>query len=332
MSISLITDAKTTLLVAVINGNRVLGVSLLRFNSAGSCGPLQKQLGYQAVMAYPERAGQRWNAALDVVPAAGGHRPMIRFEVWSCDPHPVRLAEHYVPIDNFSHHGVALARQLGITHPYTVCVTVLDPQHALNKENDLDDEDFALCEQPELTLPHNFSTAPLGPTRVVRQADPAWLRCVFQIDAYRTFLEAARFPLENERGWVAEVQVRICQGVISVVIENLFEVPFVSASRYHIKTSGSQFYKLRQEHPQLGAYLHLHPRDVLDENGRRAALCPLPSGPDTVLAWDLDASSEFPVVCPIALSEFRRDHESEDIAVSAFMDNLFHPINLEVLL
>jgi hypothetical protein len=119
--------------------------------------------------------------------------------------------------------------------------------------------------------------------------------------------------------------------VVSVLIEDLTEVPWVSASRYHIRTSGAQFFHLRRQHSRLGAYLHLHPRKCRDENGRLVQLGPVPSGPDAVLAWDLDAASFLPVVCPIAMSPFRSDRESDDIAVSAFADNLFHPIPLEVL-
>jgi len=328
---SLAAEAKTTLAVAVVVGDAARGVSLLRLNSPGSCGPLQKQLGYLAVMAHPERAGQRWQVALEPVPAGVGCRPMIRFEVWSCDTHPARLAERCVPIENFAHLGVVLARQLGVTQPYSVQITALDHQHVLNEDRNGEDGDIAFCERPELVLPRDFSQTPLGPTRIVCQASPSWLRCVFPRDVYRAFLEAAAMPLENERGWVADVRVVIHQGVISVLIEDLTEVPWVSASRYHIQTSGLQLYKLRQQHQRLGAYLHLHPREVEDENGRVLQLRPTPSGPDAVVAWDLDASSVFPVVCPIAMSAFRPDHENEDIAVSAFLDNLLHPITLEVL-
>jgi hypothetical protein len=263
---------------------------------------------------------------------AGSAGPEIRFDVYSRDLRPARLATHRVAATHFSSLGMELAAELGIAEPFQMCVAVLDQRHPLAVEVEQDD-DFEVLETPELLLPHDFSIESVGPTRLIRDAPAGWLAAVFEPRAYQEFIAAASAPNEVERGWLGDIRVVLDQGVVHAVIEDLVEVPTIEAGKYFLRTSAQQVYELHQAHPRGAAYAHLHPREVeIDESGVARPLGPFPSGPDVMRAISHDAvlPPSLPVVCPIAMSEFRPTHEKEEISAAGFIDNLLSPIPLKI--
>ena len=58
---------------------------------------------------------------------------------------------------------------------------------------------------------------------------------------------------------------------------------------------------------------------------------PHPSGPDSVDAWNLDASTPLPVVAPIAMFGTTRQSAGQKMAAHGYQDGLLSQIDLEVI-
>lgn len=295
--------------------------------------PLVKQLGYRAVARWPELAGQPFE--LDVrLEAAETARPRLRLAAWhKADRRP--LAAMDVPAGNFAWFACQMADRLQLkangTSDYSVHVAVLESDHRWVQQTDKPaDEDFQLMEQrAELTLPTGFSTEPLGPRHVIRDVGST-TRCIFTPGAWSMFLNAAAKETEQERGWAAAGRVHLADGQCCVLVqEPLMELP-AAATRHSLLTHGTDLFLCHSRLAgRLAAYLHLHPRSVDEKR-----LGPYPSGPDCTVAWNLDASTDLPVVLPIAMFGARAESPNEvppDVAAHAFVGGLLAEVTLEVL-
>ena len=154
---------------------------------------------------------------------------------------------------------------------------------------------------------------------------------IFTPDAWTAFVGAAAVETEIERGWIGQVRIHLVDSTCYVVIDELVEVP-AEAGQCYLVTHGNQFFELHRRHQRLAAYLHLHPRKIEGIEGiKPVQLAPAPSGPDTTMAWNLDATTPLPVVLPIAMFGAREDHLDDDVAAHAFVHGLLSEIDLEVL-
>jgi hypothetical protein len=315
------------LVVIVRRAGETSACRVLDFRDSTSYSPLFKELAYRCLAADPDLAGTPWEATLELVENLGQHT-QLRMEAWSLGSRPRLLASLNIPVNHLAWIGVALAEQLRLEDGYTVHVAATDRQHPVVKRwMSWEDDDVALEETTAtMRLPGNFSTAPLGPRRPIGRPRHSFLKCVFTPRTYREFTEAATLETENERGWLAQVRVHLASGSCYVVIDNLVEPPVADRGRGFLRTEGHQFFDLYQRYERLGGYLHFHPRE-LDS----VPLSPLPSGPDTTLAWNLDASAAPMIVMPIAMFGFRPQQAALDITACGFLAGKLVPIDLEVL-
>jgi len=321
------TPTNTHVLVLVVRGEKVAGRRILDL-ARGGYRTLLKELAYRAVATDPARlAGRPWRFNLELE-GIDSDNPHVRCEAWLKErPQPL-LAAISVPVGNFAWVGVSVARQLKL-EDYSVHVAVPDPDHPLVRQSqNWEDDDFAVSfeAEPDLRLPTNFSTEPLGPREVVRRAEEGtWLKCVFEPEAWTTFLAAAAAETEAERGWLAAARMHLAGDACFTVVEELFELP-AQAGQYFVHTQGREFFQShRQLGQRLGGYLHLHPREV---DG--TALSPSPSGPDVTVAWNLEAASTLWPVLPIAMFGTRPETCRTDVAAHAFVGGRIREIDLEV--
>jgi hypothetical protein len=314
------------LVVIVSHAGKAAGWRVLDFRDATSYCPLFKELAYRSVAAEPGLAGTPWEARLRLEDA--GDAPLLTIEAWSRGRRPRRLAALGVPVGHFAWIGAELAKQIGLEGDYTVQVAATDRHHpVVQRWMEWEDGDVAIEETPStMTLPGDFSTEPLGPRRSIGRPLHSFLKCVFTLPAYREFTDAAAMERDNERGWLAQVRVHLAGQACHVVIDGLVEPPAVDRGRGFLRTEGRQFFDVYQRFERLGGYLHLHPRELDD-----VALAPLPSGPDTTLAWNLCACAAPMIVMPIAMFGFRPQREAADIAACGFLRGKLVPIDLEVL-
>src|SRR3990172_2087591 len=182
------TPTNTHVLVLVVRGEKVAGRRILDL-ARGGYRTLLKELAYRAVATDPARlAGRPWRFNLELE-GIDSDNPHVRCAAWVKErPQPL-LAAISVPVGNFAWVGVSVARQLKL-EDYSVHVAVPDPDHPLVRQSqNWEDDDFAVSfeAEPDLRLPTNFSTEPLGPRQVVRRGEEGtWLKCVFEPGARAT--------------------------------------------------------------------------------------------------------------------------------------------------
>jgi len=326
MGKSAVREKHDQLVVVVSQGGEARACRVLDFRDSTSYCPLLKELAYRCVAADPGLAGMPWEARLALADLGPGTQ--LTIEAWSLGRRARRLASLDVPLSHFAWIGAALAKQLGLPDGYTVQVAATDRHHPLvERWLKWEDDEVAIEETAAtLLLPADFSIAPLGPRRPIGRPRHSFLKCVFTPQTYREFSEAAAAETENERGWLAQVRVHLAVGACCVVIDNLIEPPAAQRGRGFLRTEGRQFFDLYRRYQRLGGYLHLHPRELDD-----VALAPLPSGPDTTLAWNLDACAAPMIVMPIAMFGFRPRQAAADMSACGFLAGKLAPIDLEVL-
>ncbi len=321
------TRANTHLLVLVKQGEQVLGQRILDV-ARGGYRPLLKELAYRAVATDPDRlAGRPWRFNLGLE-AVDTDDPRLRCEARLKEGPQEPLAAISVPVGNFAWVGVAAAQKLKLEE-YSVHVAVPEPDNPLVRQSiDWEDDDFAVSfdDEPDLLLPTAFSTESLGPREVVRRVGSGtWLKCVFESEAWNTFLAAAAAVTKVERGWLAAARMHLADDACFTVIEELFEAP-AQAGQFYLHTQGHEFFQSHRElGPRLGGYLHLHPREV---DG--TALSPNPSGPDITVAWNLEAASTLLPVLPIAMFGASPETCATEVAAHAFVSGVIAEIDLEV--
>ena len=314
-------------LVIVCREEKVVGQRILDL-ARGGHRPLLKELAYRAVAGDPRLAGRAWQLQVQME-GVDSDQPHVRCEARLKGRPQAPLAVIQVPVSNFAWVGVSIARQLEL-EDYTVHVAVPQSDHpAVGQSLAWEDDDFEVCfdSEPELQLPTDFSTDPLGPRRVVRRVGQGtWLKCVFEPGAWSEFLAAAAAETEVERGWLAAARMHLADGACFVVIEELFELP-AEHGQFYLHTQGRQFFQLHgQLGERLGGYLHLHPREV---EGR--ALGPSPSGPDVTAAWNVEAASTLLSVFPIAMFGACPETCPSEVAAHGFTSGVIKEIDLEVL-
>jgi len=294
----------------------------------------------QAAVGSEEEAGTAASGFPPVFPAdcllptddcplpTGSHLCLEAHADAGCQGRP--LGSLSLPLRSLSWLGRQMARQCGLKGHCTLCVDVLqpdDPRVTHWAAQDAEDADFTITEStpPRLTLPTGFVPSPLGRRRILRSVG-SWLHCVFQRPAFERFLDAASQATDEERGWAVATRVHLLPEGCYAVIEELTEMP-ATAGRSFIVTRGRDFLLLRQKlGERLGGFCHLHPPHVEGE-----ALSPAPSGPDSVVAWNLDAVTASPVVAPIAMFGTTADTLGNNIAAHGYQGGLLTEIDLEVL-
>ncbi|MFH1264271.1 MAG: hypothetical protein ABIK89_00990 [Planctomycetota bacterium] len=321
-------QTNTHLLVLLVQGEHVVAQRILNV-AQGGYRSLLKELAYRAVATDPARlAGRPWQFNLELGDV-GTENPRLRCEAWLKGQPQPPLVVLSVPVNNFGWVGVGIAQELKL-EDYSVHVAVPEPDYpAVRESQEWEDDDFAVSfdEEPELLLPTDFSTEPLGPREVVRRVGKGtWHKCVFERRAWNTFVAAAGAETEVERGWLASARMHLVDGACFTVVEELFELPD-RAGQYYVHTQGREFFQLhRQLGPRLGGHLHLHPREV-----EGAALGPNPSGPDVTVAWNLEAASTLLPVLPIAMFGTCPETCGKDVAAHAFAGGKIREIDLEVV-
>jgi hypothetical protein len=314
-------------LVMVYRNEELVGQRILDIAGVGHR-PLAKELAYRAVASDPGLAGRPWQLGVRLE-GVDSDKPYVCCEARLTDRPDPPLAVLPVPVNHFAWVGISIARELELEE-YTVHVAVPPSDHPLVEQSlAWEDDDFAvsLDSEPELELPREFSTAPLGPRQVIRRVDGGtWLKCVFEPGAWTAFLAAAAAEREVERGWLAAVRLHLAEGACLVVVEELFELP-AEHGEFYLHTQGRQFLRLRHElGPRLGGYLHLHPREV-----KGTALRPSPSGPDATAAWNVEAAGSRLSVFPIAMFGACPETCQDEVAAHGFRSGVIKEIDLEVL-
>jgi len=322
-------DGAAHVMVSVSQGQNVSGYRII--DLAGGYRPLTKELSFRAVAAHPECAGAPWRPSAKLVDAHGDH-PSILVSALLADPaHREPLAAVSMQVDAFDGVARQIARQLGITGTYYMHVQVLNKdapevaEWAARTAND----DFELIDDASdvPALPDAFHSGPptVGTRRSIRAAG-TWLHCVFTRQAFDQFIVAASQQTAVERSWAAIVSIHITADACCVLIERLVEMPGASGREFVI-TSGSEFYSIYQKFGgKLGGFCHLHPPTTAD--GHR--LGPLPSAPDACTAWNIDAATHLPIVCPIALFGTSDSNLAGNVAAYGYVNGRLAEIDLEV--
>ena len=321
--------------------------------------PLIKELAYRAVANEPGAAGGPWHLAIRLEDT-DTPQPRLRLDACLVDRERP-LARLCIPVQNLAWLARDMATELSLKGRFSFYVSVLSPNDPMvgkwSAATD-DDADFEVDTQAaELQLPSQFTTEPIGPRRSVTRLG-SWLRCVFKEDVFKEFVEAGAAENKVERCWVGATQLHLTKGGAYSVIEEILEVPAIMAGREYVRALGRDFMQRHQQlGGRLGAFLHLHPPRY-----KNVPLSPHPSGPDSVVAWNLDASTPLLVSLPITMfgsgcaaasalreaeeavlapagAHLRNKQEKEPpsstrprIAAHGYADGLLSEIDLEVLI
>lgn len=322
---------KTHLVVLLTCGDKVVAYRTLDMANGGYR-PLLKELAYRAVLEHPQLAGAAWQLSLELK-GVETSCPYLELQAWLESPRASPLAAIRAPIQHFAWLGVAMARQLGIAGEeqsrYHVQFAVPGTDHAIvqHEKQSWQGEDFAFAaESRSLRLPEGFSTQPLGTRKVLRDK-ASWIHCVFTEDAWRAFTAAAAAETSVERAWGATTRVHLAEGACSVVVPELVELEGKAGPACVIASGQETFSLSRRLGGDLGAFLHLHPRQI-----GQVQVTPHPSPADFNVAWDCEASSPTPVVLPIALFGAGSERLDQEVAAHAFVGGRLTEVTLEVLL
>ena len=315
----------THLLIVVVQDGSARGYRVL--NPPTDYRPLIKELAYRAVANEPAAAGEPWRLSVQIE-GAGTLDPQLHLDAFRAEGEGRPLATMRVPVQNLSWLARAMAQELKLTGGFTFVVTVLaSDSTAVREWSNLEDNDadFAVTEDDtEMVLPSQFTTDPIGPRRSITRVG-SWLRCVLTKDVHEKFMASGAREKEIERAWVGATRIHLSKGGAYTVIEEITEVPAEMAGREYLRAHGRDFLALhKQMDGRLGAFLHLHPSHHKD-----VELTPDPSSADSVVAWNLDASTGMLVSLPITM--FGTEVAEPKIAAHGYVDGLLSEIDLEVL-
>jgi hypothetical protein len=342
--------AATHLRITVFQDSQARAVRVLDF--AADYRPFAKEALHRAAAAHPDRAGCPVAFALELA-NVGSSTPLLVVNVLPHDGAGPGLLRMAVPVRTLEWIAQQMAVNQGLAGDYTMLVNTLrpdDPVVARWQELTADD-DFELVpdEPPEWTLPSIPDGRPPEPARTFRDTG-TFLRCAFTSRTLSQFLQAAAAERSAERGWLLCTRRHLEPGACTVVIEEMTEMPGETGPS-HIYTRGRDFKELHDRlGRRLGGLAHLHPRhiDLPDRLGddaagaaldsgpavasRRVELQAEPSGADHVVAWDLDAAADSPVVFPIASFGVGPNPAAEAFRCYGYADGLLKEITLlEVL-
>ncbi|GIW89859.1 MAG: hypothetical protein KatS3mg109_0291 [Pirellulaceae bacterium] len=320
------TDSRHLAVMLLRDGQLVAPVRVIDLHT--DYRPLTKELAYHAVAGCPELAGKKFQVS---VVLRRDIESRVELQAILADwPNPC-VATMHVPVNHFAWLGIQLGDESGLERgSYSVHVATLAPNHPwVTTGTAGNSDDFEIVEHTaELSFPTNFVSAPMGTTAEVRRS-ASWLSCVFSRQAWKAFLTAAERETQVERSWLAAGSIYLHNGRGWLLVEQLLELPAIR-SRNSARTLGRDFYDCHKRlDGRLIGLVHLHPPEV---EGK--PIGPQPSGPDTVVAWNLDASTDLPVVVPIAMFGARADAPPggrSDVAAYAFVGGVLSEVGLEVL-
>ncbi len=318
----------THLMVTIAQNDRPIAYRVLDL-ARGEYRLLTKELGYRAVASDIALARRPWRVALHL-DGVNTEEPRLRVEALpesAAAGHP--LAALSLPMDNLAWIASQLAAHFQVKGDYMMYVKVLpaDDPRVEKWSEAMEDPNFELTESsaPRLEFPGGFDPSPLGPRRVIRSVG-SWLRCVFRPESLAMFLAAAARETSEERGWAVATRIHVFDGACYAVVEDLVEMP-ATAGRNYLVTHGRDFLALRARlGERLGGFCHLHPPEVEGQ-----PLAPQPSGPDTVVAWNLDAVTASPIVAPIAMFGATLENAPTRMAAHGYQAGILTEIDLEVL-
>lgn len=320
------------LVLQILQDGRTVGWEVLDMERELS--PLCKELAYRAVTAHPQFRGAEWgiHAALE----CSGKQQCLRAEARLRDGRrPQALATVRIPLPHLYWIAERMAGTLKLQGQYTFCVTVLEDGSEVAKlwEEVDANADFEVTEvETQLRLPSAFSSDLPGPRQSLRRAG-TWLTCVFPAPVLEAFLAAAEQQEDVEHAWAAPTRVCLTPAGCWVVIGKLVEAPAVQRGHAYILSTGGQTFDLFAAcGGSAGAYLHTHPPTMQGEDGKPLALSAAPSPNDSVVAWNLCASTPAPIVLPIALSgRAAPANGAPRLAAFGYEKGILREINLEVL-
>jgi hypothetical protein len=301
---------------------------IVDFDDPSGSPALVRQILFETVARHPSRTGEPVQITVDVETGADGEF-RVRLDCWDKARRPALLTSTAMPLKSFTWMVAETAKAL---EKEPGCKLRLG---ALRRDSPLvramlacegQEDDLVLTEQKAVvSLPAGdlFTTEPTGPRRSLKRRG-TWLKAVFTPETFAELQEAASQPgLQTEVGFFGSVRVHLAgDSTCQVVIERLHQSP-AEAGPVSMRISGACVYQMYHRVERLGAWIHTHPAEV-----EGVALSPTPSAADIGVAVQVSALAGVPAVFPIAMSPLAA---AGDVDAFGFVNNLFCPLDLEVL-